>query len=267
MSEFSRRFIKTLRQYGLFNVSDLWSHSLQQWPLSQDTQLAGRFAWSTVPIPRLHGNIQTSKAVNTSRKRLEPYEPSGSRFSCNTETSGNATVPSSTRRPSPKTWIPSSVCSPWGPFSFYVWTAVLTASYLGLSCRPGQYLKVWTDSFKSLALKLLEGSDSLKRNRASKVQISVRCCPMMDQQSYPKSRVLKQAVLPLIQEETLKQVLGQVNVCSLWLAPEGPLSKIEAPDGQRHCLQYCCEQLLQGGWCLQLMCSGHTALSEDWRLH
>lgn len=40
---------------------------------------------------------------------------------------------------SQQTWIPLFVCCSWGPFRFYVWTAVLAASYLGLSCRPGTY--------------------------------------------------------------------------------------------------------------------------------
>lgn len=51
--------------------------------------------------------------------------------------------------PSQKTWMPLPVVAHWGPFSSYLWTTVLTASYLGLPCRPGNYLKAWTDSLKA----------------------------------------------------------------------------------------------------------------------
>lgn len=54
---------------------------------------------------------------------------------------------------------------------------------------------------------------------------------MKDQHSYSNPESTNRQ-LWLRLEKKHKQVLGQVNVSSLWLAPEGSLSKNEAPDGQ-----------------------------------
>lgn len=99
-SESLRRFTETLRQNGLFDLYDFWSQPLQLWLFSQDNQLAGRFAWSTTVLtPRLHGDIKSSEAITLPGKaRSQPYEHSGSWFSCNTETSTNLTMPGATRR-------------------------------------------------------------------------------------------------------------------------------------------------------------------------
>lgn len=83
-------------------------------------------------------------------------------------------------------WIYLSVCCPWGPSSFYLWTAVLTASFFRVVLQVRR-LSEGLNSFKTMALKFFEGADYFKRVLRSKVQISVRCCPMKDQHSYPNS--------------------------------------------------------------------------------